>query len=90
MSVTYSVTLTAAQDKAFRHVALDPQEWITNITINRVTAAIDQIARDEIDRKLNAGESISGSKEDLVLAANIKSVEQMNAEELALRQSEQS
>lgn len=88
MSITYSVTLNEAQDKAFRHIALDPQEWLTNVTMNRVNAAIDQIVRAEIDRKIAAGETISGTKEDLVLAADIKSVEQMNAEDLARRQAE--
>jgi hypothetical protein len=88
MSITYSVTLNEAQDKAFRHIALDPQEWITNVVMNRVTAAIEQISRAEIDRKIAAGETISGTKEDLVLASNIKSVVQMNAEELAARQAE--
>lgn len=88
MSITYSVTLNAAQDKAFRHIALDPQEWITNVVMSRVTVAVDQIARAEVDRKLAAGETISGTKEDLVLAADIKSVEQMNAEDLARRQAE--
>jgi len=88
MSVTYSVTLTAAQDKAFRHIALDPQEWINNAVLSRVSVAVDKIYRAEVDRKLAAGETISGTKEDLVLASNIKSVEQMNAEELANRLAE--
>lgn len=88
MSITYSVTLNEAQDKAFRHIALDPQEWLTNVTMNRVNAAIEQIARAEVDRKLAAGEPISGTKEDLVLASDIKSVVQMNADELAARQAE--
>jgi hypothetical protein len=86
MSVTYTVTLTDAQDKAFRHIALDPQEWLENSFIGRANAAVEQISRAEIDRKIGAGEPITGSKEDLVLAANIKSVVQMNAEDLAARQ----
>ena len=86
MSVTYTVTLTDAQDKAFRHVALDPQFWLENMFIGRAKQAVEDISRKEIDRKIEAGEPITGSKEDLVLAANIKSVEQMNAEELASRQ----
>lgn len=88
MSVTYTVTLTDAQDKAFRHIALDPQFWLENVFIGRAKQAVEDIARAEIDRKIAAGETISGTKEDLVLAADIKSVEQMNAEDLAARQAE--
>jgi hypothetical protein len=88
MSVTYTVTLTDAQDKAFRHIALDPQFWLENIFIGRAKTAVEDIAKAEIDRKLAAGEPITGGKEDLVLAADIKSVEQMNAEELVARQAE--
>jgi hypothetical protein len=88
MSVTYTVTLTDAQDKAFRHIALDPQFWLENVFIGRAKTAVEDIAKSEIDRKLAAGEPITGSKEDLVLAADIKSVEQMNAEDLAARQAE--
>jgi hypothetical protein len=88
MSVTYTVTLTDAQDKAFRHIALDPQFWLENVFIGRAKTAVEDIAKAEIDRKIEAGEPITGSKEDLVLAADIKSVEQMNAEDLAARQAE--
>lgn len=88
MSVTYTVTLTDAQDKAFRHIALDPQFWLENVFIGRAKTAVEDIAKSEIDRKIEAGEPITGSKEDLVLAADIKSVEQMNAEDLAARQAE--
>lgn len=86
MSVIYTVTLSDAQDKAFRHIALDPQFWLENVFIGRANQAVEDIAKTEVDRKLAAGETISGTKEDLVLAANIKSVAQMNSEDLAIRQ----
>jgi hypothetical protein len=77
---TYTVTVNDAQDKALRYVMLDPQEWAQNAIDVRATEAIEKIAKDEIDRKLAAGETVSGTKEDLVLAANIKSVAERNLE----------
>jgi hypothetical protein len=75
---TYTVTVNAAQDKALRYVMLDPQEWVQNAIDVRATDAIEMIAKAEIDRKMNAGETISGTKEDLVLAADIQSAEERN------------
>jgi hypothetical protein len=77
---TYTVTINAAQDKAIRHIAVDPQEWLQNAIDARARDAIEKISKDEIDRKLEAGETISGTKEDLVLAANIKSAAEMKLE----------
>jgi hypothetical protein len=34
----------------------------------------------EVQRKLSAGETISGTKEDIVIAADIKSAEERNTE----------
>lgn len=76
----YSVTLNDAQEKALRWVAADPQDWIENFVFSRCQAAIDEIVNNEVQRKLAAGETISGTKEDIVLAADIKSAEQRNAE----------
>lgn len=70
----YTITLTAAQDKALKHVAVDPQEWIENFVFARCENAINDIVNVEIQRKLSVGETISGSKEDIVLAANIETL----------------
>jgi len=72
----YTVTLTDAQDKALRWVAVDPQDWIENFVFARCESAIDEIVNNEIKRKLEAGETISGSKEDIVMASNIVSAEE--------------
>jgi hypothetical protein len=72
----YTVTLTDAQDKALRWVAVDPQDWIENFVFARCESAIDEIVNNEIKRKLEAGETISGSKDDIVMASNIVSAEE--------------
>lgn len=91
MSVTYNITLSAAQDKALSIVALDQQEWIENAVFERCRNAINEIAKQEIERKMAAGETISGTKDDLVLAAVIETAAERQArleEELASRQAQ--
>lgn len=72
----YTVNLTESQEKALRWVAVDPQDWIENFVFARCESAIDEIVNDEIKRKLSLGETISGSKDDIVMAANIQSAEE--------------
>jgi hypothetical protein len=80
MSKIYTVTLSDAEDKALGYVAASQQEWIDNAAHERCRLAIEEIVAMEIQRKLDAGETISGSKEDIVMTANIKSATERNAE----------
>lgn len=77
MSVEYVVTLSDAENKALGHIALSQQEWIDNAIHNRCRIAIEEIVKAEVERKLAAGESITGSKEDIVMAADIQSMAEM-------------
>lgn len=89
MSKQYTITLSDAQDKAFSTVTLDQQEWIENAVFERCRVAIEEIVNAEVQRKLTAGETISGSKEEIVLAADIETAAEKQArleEELAARQ----
>ena len=70
---TYTITLSDAEDKALGVVALSQQDWIDNAVHERARIAIDEIVNAEVQRKLAAGESITGSKEDIVMAAQIES-----------------
>lgn len=72
----YTVTLTDAQEKSLRWVAVDPQDWFENFVFARCESAIDEIVNDEIKRKLAAGETISGTKEEIVMSSNIVSAEE--------------
>ena len=80
MSKTYTITLTDAEDKALGYVALSQQDWIDNAVHERCRIAIDEIVNAEVQRKLAAGESITGSKEDIVMAAPIQSAAERQAE----------
>lgn len=68
---TYTITLSEAENKALGYVAYSQQEWIDNAIHERCRIAIDEIVNTEVQRKLAAGEPIIGSKDDIVLAADI-------------------
>lgn len=70
---TYTITLSDAEDKALHVVALNAQDWINNAVHNRCRIAIEEIVAAEVQRKLAAGEPITGTKDDIVMAAQIQS-----------------
>ena len=70
---TYSITLSDAENKALGVVALDQNDWIQNAVHERCRIAIDEIVAAEVQRKLTAGEPITGSKDDIVMSAQIES-----------------
>jgi hypothetical protein len=78
MSQTYTITLSDAQDKALSVVAVDQQDWIENAVFERCRLAIDEIVNAEVQRKLAAGETISGSKDDIVMAADVETAVERN------------
>jgi hypothetical protein len=78
MSQTYTITLSDAQDKALSTVAVDQQDWIENAVFERCRIAIDEIVNAEVQRKLAAGETISGSKDDIVMAADVETAAERN------------
>ena len=74
------ITLTEAQEKALAYVAYDPKEWIENAVYNRCRIAIDEIVALEVERITSQGGELSGTKEDIVLAAPIKSARERQDE----------
>lgn len=76
----YTITLSDAEDKALGYVAYSQQDWIDNAIHERCRIAIDEIVNAEVQKKLAAGETIVGSKSDIVMAASIKSAAERNAE----------
>jgi len=76
MTIQYTISLSDAEDKALKSFVKLPQEWMDNFIHSRCKVAIEEIAKQEIDRKLAAGEPVSGTKEDIVLAANVPTAEE--------------
>lgn len=78
----YTVTLTEAQDKALAYVAADPAEWIQNAASERARIAMEEIFQMEVQRMLADPTitEIPADREAVVLAADIKSAAEKNAE----------
>ena len=70
---TYTITLSDAEDKALGVVAYSQNDWIQNAVKERCRIAIEEIVGSEVQRKLAAGEPITGSKDDIVMAAPVES-----------------
>ena len=85
---TYTITLSNAEDKALKSVAVSAQDWIDNAVHERCRIAIEEIVNAEVQRKLAANETISGSKEDIVIAADIESAAERQARLEAERNAE--
>jgi hypothetical protein len=76
----YTIELTEAEDKALSVVSISQLEWITNAVKSRCALAMDEIVQQEVNRKLEAGEPITGTKDEIVLGANVKTCAERNAE----------
>lgn len=77
-----NITLTEAETKALAYVAYDPQEWAENAVKERSRIAMDEIFQAEVQRMLadpNTKE-IPADREAVVLAADIKSAAERQAE----------
>ena len=79
MSHTITITLSDAEHKALGVVAFSQQDWIDNAVHERCRIAIEEIVAAEVQRKLAAGESITGTKDDIVMAADIESAAERQA-----------
>ena len=76
---TYTITLSDAQNKALGFVAYSQQEWIKNAIYHRCQLAIEEIVASEVARITANGGTISGTKEDIVNAADIESAAERQA-----------
>ncbi len=78
----YVIKLSNAEDKALSYVAADPLEWIQNAASERARIAIEEIFQIEVERMLSDPNitEIPADRESVVLAANIKSAAERNAE----------
>jgi len=78
MTKQYTITLSDAEDKALSVVALSQQEWINNAVHERCRIAIEEIVAAEVERITAEGGTLSGTKEDIVLAAPIETAAERN------------
>ena len=81
---TYTVTYTETENNAMAYAAADVNEWIQNAAHERARIAIDEIVALAVQKFLEAGQSIPGSKDEIVAAAFanswVKTAQQRNEE----------
>ena len=84
---TYTVTYTETENNAMAYAAADVNEWIQNAAHERARIAIDEIVALAVQKFLEAGQSIPGSKDEIVSAAFangwVKTAAQRNTEATA-------
>jgi len=81
---TYTIEYTETENLAMQYAALSVDDWIQNAAHHRAYVAIEEIVQIAVQKYLAAGQSIPGSKEEIVAAdfANgwVKSAADRNAE----------
>lgn len=66
---TYTITLTDTEKMAMEYITYDPQDWVENVFKERARLAIDEIVKLSVDKFLELGQTIPGSREEIVAAA---------------------
>jgi hypothetical protein len=64
--MNYTVTLTTAEDKALSYAAFSQQDWIDNAVHERARIAIEEIVQITVQKCLESGTQIPGSKDEMV------------------------
>ena len=81
---TYTIEYTETENKAMEYAAADVNDWIQNAAHERARIAIDEIVALAVQKFLEAGQSIPGSKDEIVAAAFangwVKTAQQRNEE----------
>ena len=67
--MNYIIELTETEKAAMEYVAYDPQDWVENAMKERARLAIDEIVKIAVEKFLEAGQTIPGSREEIVAAA---------------------
>lgn len=65
----YTVTLTAAEDKALSYSAVSQQDWIDNAVHERARIAIEEIVQLTVQKCLETNTQVPGTKDDIVILA---------------------
>ena len=77
---TITVELTDAEYYAMQLIAYTPEEWTDNAVKNRARIAIDEIVNDIVQEKIARGETISGTKEEILLSSGLKTAKEITDE----------
>lgn len=84
---TFTIELSDLELKSLEYVAVDANDWIQNAVHERCRLAFEEMVADHIRTTMEAGGSLSGTKEDMAMATTLKSAkvrnEEMHAQALA-------
>lgn len=80
MATTYTVQVTDAEQKALEYIFQSPQQWIEQVVRERSNMAMQEIVGYQLRIAQAAGQPISGTIEDIVINADIKSAAERQAE----------
>lgn len=72
-------TISAAQKKALETDVEDITAWFDNWLQHRADMLLEKIFQDEVKRLIENGETVSGTKDEIVLAAPVLSAAERNA-----------
>lgn len=67
--MNYTIELTETEKLALEYVAYDPQDWIENVVKERARISTEEIIKIAVNKFLEAGQTIPGSREEIVAAA---------------------
>lgn len=77
----YTIELTDVQEKAMRYITPDPQDWIYKTVETRVSKAIEEIVKKEMEAALKENRVLPYSTtDDIVLNTTLLSAEERNIE----------
>jgi hypothetical protein len=66
---TYTINLSVAEDAALSYAAFSQDDWIQNAVHERARIAIEEIVQITVQKCLETGTQIPGSKEEMVTLA---------------------
>jgi hypothetical protein len=61
-------------------IAYSPEEWSENAVKNRARIAIDEIVDEIVHEKIENGDHIQGTKEEILLSSNKKTAKEITDE----------
>jgi hypothetical protein len=66
---TYTIELTDTEKAAMEYIAYEPYNWIEHAVKERARIATDEIVKLAVEKFLEIGETIPGSKDEIVTEA---------------------
>lgn len=74
--VEITVKLTEEEYKALACEAMDVEEYLQNYASVRANRALKRIVQEEVERRLDAGESVPSSRKDIIMDSRIKTAKE--------------